>query len=187
MPESPVVIHTFTPPTLQIGDYVLRPFHREDAGAWFEYLADPRVTENTSWPPITREFVAGLVEKVINDYADLQSLRWAVVGRKDDILVGSCGYTRWLGDQAKAELAYDLAPSHWRRGVMRSAIRVAVDWAFQFGSLNRVEAFVMTTNEPSIAVLERTGFRREGVFAGHRLARGVPRDFYLYSVESRAG
>jgi ribosomal-protein-alanine N-acetyltransferase len=182
-----VATHAFNPPTLPVGDYVLRPFRSEDAAAWFEYLADPRVTEHTSWPPITREFVTAVVDKVMQDYADLQSLRWAFAGCEDNVLVGSCGYTRWLRKEAKAELAYDLAPSHWRRGLMSSAVRAVVEWAFQFGSLRRVEAFVMTTNEPSIAVLERTGFRREHRLAGHRLARGALRDFYLYSVESRAG
>jgi hypothetical protein len=44
----------------------------------------------------------------------------------------------------------------------------------------------MTTNEPSIAVLERNGFQRERTLPGFRLARGIPRDFYLYSVGSRA-
>jgi [ribosomal protein S5]-alanine N-acetyltransferase len=66
---------------------------------------------------------------------------------------------------------------------MSSAVRAAVEWAFHFGGLSRVEAFVMMTNEPSIALLERTGFRRERALLSHRLARGVPRDFYLYSVE----
>ena len=40
----------------------------------------------------------------------------------------------------------------------------------------------MTTNGPSIAVLERTGFRREATLASYRVARGVPRDFHHYSV-----
>jgi RimJ/RimL family protein N-acetyltransferase len=44
----------------------------------------------------------------------------------------------------------------------------------------------MTTNERSIALLERNGFERETMLAGYRVARGVPRDFYLYSVASRA-
>jgi ribosomal-protein-alanine N-acetyltransferase len=70
---------------------------------------------------------------------------------------------------------------------MSSAVRAVVEWGFQFGALNRVEAFAMTTNEPSIALLERTGFRREQMLPGHRLARGVPRDFYLYAVELHAG
>jgi ribosomal-protein-alanine N-acetyltransferase len=146
-------------------------------------LANPLVTEHTSWPPITREFVATLVEKVMGDYSDMQSLRWALARREDNMLVGSCGYTHWLDEQAKAELAYDLAPSHWGRGLMSSAVRAVVEWAFQSRSLRRVEAFAMTTNAASIAVLERTGFRREQMLAGYRLARDVPRDFYLYAVE----
>jgi RimJ/RimL family protein N-acetyltransferase len=99
-----VVTPSFAPPTLQLGDYVLRPFRKEDAPAWFEYLTDPRVTEHTSWPPITLDFVSGLVEKVLNDYANLQSLRWAVAGREDNVLVGSCGYTRCLGEEGKRSL-----------------------------------------------------------------------------------
>ena len=70
---------------------------------------------------------------------------------------------------------------------MSAAVRAAVAWAFGTGSLSRVEAFVMTTNEPSIAVLERTGFQKERMLTGYRFARGVPRDFYLYSIVSLTG
>lgn len=171
----------FVPPTLAIGEHVLRPFRSDDAAAWHGYLIDPRVTERTSWPPITPELITRLVAKVIADYAELKSLRWAVARADDDVLIGSCGYTSWRREEGTAELAYDLAPSCWGCGVMTAAVRAAVAWAFATGSVSRVEALVMTSNEPSIAVLERTGFRRERMLAGHRLARGVPRDFYLYS------
>ena len=60
-------------------------------------------------------------------------------------------------------------------------------WAIDAGYLNRVEAFVMTTNERSIAVLERTGFKRGSVLKGFRVAGGVARDSYSYSVVARAG
>ena len=175
------------PPTLAIGEHVLRPFRSSDAAAWYAYLSDPRVIEHTSWPPITFELITTVVEKVIADYDELRSLRWALARKHNDELIGSCGYTRWLREQGTAELAYDLAPSYWEFGVMNAAVRAAVEWALGAGSLSRVEALVMTTNEPSIAVLERTGFRRERLLTGHRLARGVPRDFYLYSVSSHAG
>ena len=171
----------FVPPTLVIGEYVLRPFRSDDAAAWYAYLSDARVTEHTSWPPITSELVTGVVAKIIADYAELKSLRWALARGDDDELIGSCGYTVWLSEQGTAELAYDLAPSYWRRGVMTAAVRAAVAWAFATGSVSRVDALVMTSNEPSIALLTRTGFRNEKMLAGHRTARGVPRDFYLYS------
>lgn len=148
---------------------------------------DPRVTEHTSWPPITSELITGLVEKTIADYDELKSLRWALARTNDDELIGSCGYARWSREQGSAELAYDLAPVYWGIGLMGAAVGAALAWAFGVGSLSRVEAFVMTTNERSIAVLERAGFRRERMLTGFRLARGVPRDFYGYSVVAHAG
>ena len=172
----------FVPPTLVIGEHVLRPFRSDDADAWYSYLSDPRVTEHTSWPPITPELITGLVAQIVADYAELRSLRWALARRADDSLIGSCGFTRWLREQGTAELAYDLAPAYWGLGLMTAAVRAAVAWAFAATSLSRVEAFVMTSNAPSIAVLTRSGFRRETMLTGHRLARNVPRDFYLYSA-----
>ena len=181
-----VVASAFTPPHLAIGEHVLRPFRRSDAADWCAYLADPRVTEHTSWPPITSELITSLVDKTIADYDELKSLRWAVARTNDDKLIGSCGYSRWSSEQGSAELAYDLAPAYWGFGLMSAAVRAAVAWALDTGSLSRIDAFVMTTNAPSIAVLERTGFRRGSVLTGFRVARGVPRDFYSYSV-ARAG
>jgi ribosomal-protein-alanine N-acetyltransferase len=176
----------FTPPSLAVGEHVLRPFRSGDAAAWYAYLIDPRVTQHTSWPSITPELITSLVEKTIADYDSRESLRWALARADDDKLIGSCGYNRWAREQGTAELAYDLAPQYWGRGLMSAAVRAAVTWALGAGSLRRVEAYVMTTNQPSISVLERTGFRREGMRMGHRIARGVPRDFYLYSIAAPA-
>lgn len=145
---------------------------------------DPCVTEHTSWPPITSDLIAGVVEKIIADYAEQKSLRWAIARSDDGTLIGSCGYTRWSRELGTAELAYDLAPAYWGRGLMTAAVRAAVAWARGSSSIGRVEAIVMTTNGPSIAVLERTGFARMGVLSGHRVARGIPRDFYLYAAAS---
>ena len=177
----------FTPPTLAVGEHVLRPFKKDDAAYWYAYLIDARVTEHTSWPSITPELITSLVAKTIADYDSRESLRWALARADDDKLIGSCGYNRWAGDQRTAELAYDLAPPYWGLGLMSAAVRAAVSWALGAGALNRVEAFVMTTNTPSIHVLERTGFRREEMRVGHRIARGVPRDFYLYSTVAATG
>jgi RimJ/RimL family protein N-acetyltransferase len=171
-------------PRLAVGEHVLRPFRSDDAAKWYSHLVDPRVTEHTSWPPITFELIADVVERIIADYATLKSLRWVLARKDDDELIGSCGYTRWLPEQRSAELGYDLAPAYWGFGLMTAAVRAAVAWAFDTALLSRVDAFVMTTNGPSIAVLERTGFQKEATLAGYRVARGVPRDFYHYSLAS---
>lgn len=176
---------SFVPPSLSVGKYLLRPFNRKDAAAWYSYLTDPRVTEHTSWPAITPDGIAALVDRVIGDYPTRASLRWALVRRDDGQLVGSCGFIRFGDGDGVAELAYDLSPACWGLGLMSAAVRVALDWAFTAGSLRRVQALAMTSNTKSIALLERTGFRREALLPEFRMARGVSKDFYLY--QARAG
>jgi len=60
--------------------------------------------------------------------------------------------------------------------------RVIEHTSFPELTLTLVEAFVMTTNVPSIRLLEAVGFAREGTLHGYRVARGVPRDFHVYAV-----
>lgn len=46
----------------------------------------------------------------------------------------------------------------------------------------RVQATVLDANLASCRVLERCGFRREGLLAGYRLVRGQPRDVWMYAL-----
>ena len=158
----------------------LRPLRREDAAAWHSWLADPRVIEHTSYPQIDLAFVEAMVARQLDGYATGTSRRWAIADEADR-LIGTCGYSNWSLPHAHAELVYDLAPAYWGRGVMRAAIGDVLTWAFETAQFNRVHAFVMTTNTPSIAVLKRSGFEREGTLRQYRIARGVARDFHLYA------
>ncbi|MGZ8729307.1 MAG: GNAT family N-acetyltransferase [Thermoanaerobaculia bacterium] len=175
-----------TVPVIPLGEFILRPLRPSDSGAWFGYLSDRRTTEHTSWPEVSAVMVAGIVDRLIGEYASRASLRWALARTSDDDLVGTCGYTRIDADKAAAELAYDLAPDYWGRGIMSAAVDAAVNWAFADGGLRRVETLVMVTNSPSIALLERCGFTRERLLPGHRIARGTPRDFWCYGKDISA-
>jgi len=57
-----------------------------------------------------------------------------------------------------------------------------LSWAFNTARFNRVHAFVMTSNTPSIRLLESLSFVREGTLQQYRIARGVARDFYVYAL-----
>ena len=53
---------------------------------------------------------------------------------------------------------------------------------FERMALNRVEATVLVDNAPSIAVLARAGFDREGRLAKRLWRRGRFHDVYLYGL-----
>lgn len=168
-------------PVLPLGEFTLRPVRRGDGDAWFGYLSDTRTTEHTSWPEVTSGMIAGIVDRLIAEYVSGASLRWALARTADDGLIGTCGFSRIDRDGAVAELAYDLAPSYWGRGIMSAAVDAAVGWGLTNGGLRRIEALVMVTNTRSTGLLERCGFQREQLLMNHRIARGVPRDFWLYA------
>lgn len=61
-----------------------------------------------------------------------------------------------------AGLGYWLAPAHRGRGYASTAVRLVTTWGLERVGLARVEAWVEPDNDPSIAVLTRCGFEREG-------------------------
>lgn len=169
-----------TPPTLPVGEFELRPLRIGDEHEWLSYLADPRVREHTSIPRADLATIRQSVERHIAEYHTGDSCRWALA-RRDGSLVGTCGFSTWSLLHAHAELVYDLAPALWGQGLMSHAVETVIRWAFVTASFNRIHAFVMTTNQRSIALLDRCHFTREGTLHAFRVAHGRPRDFHVYA------
>jgi ribosomal-protein-alanine N-acetyltransferase len=121
------------------------------------------------------------VRRDITAYAKGTSFRFAIAA-SDDRLIGICGFNNWSPAHRHAELAYELAPQYWGQDVMRRAVLATLTWGFSALGLNRIHAFVMTSNRRSIRLLERCGFSREGTLRQYRIARGEPKDFHLYAL-----
>lgn len=183
----PSVADVLSPSSWSLGEFRLRPLRLGDAPAWFAYLSDPRVIEHTSFPELDLSAVEAMLSRQLEGYAAGTSCRWALADVTDG-LIGTCGFSNWSLPHAHAELVYDLAPAFWGRGLMRAAARHVLSWAFNTARFNRVHAFVMTSNAPSIRLLEALGFVREGTLQQYRIARGNARDFYVYALlQAEAG
>ena len=170
------------PPTMELDGVRLRPLRATDAGALYDYLRDPVVTELTSYPVVTVPLVEAMIEKSRSRWAAGDLSRWGLALPDDDRLVGTCGFNDWSPAHRWAELAFDLAPAHWGRGLMSRAVAAVLQWAFRQGRVDRVQAFVRVDNERSQRLLERSGFAREGRLRSFRVCRGEPHDFYIYGL-----
>ena len=164
-----------------MGDLHLRPLRPGDEKALLQYLSDPLVLEHTSIPAPTLESLTDSVARDIAAYKERTSFRLALAD-SDDRAVGICGFNSWSPVHKHAELAYELARQYWGHGHMRKAVLAVLQWGFTELALNRVQAFVMTTNARSIRLLEHCGFVREGTLRQFRIARGVPKDFHVYGL-----
>lgn len=73
-------------------------------------------------------------------------------------------------------LGYKLDEKNQRRGYMTEAVCAVTDFAFGELGLHRVEANVMPRNKASLRVLEKAGYREEGLARKYLKINGVWED-----------
>ena len=86
------------------------------------------------------------------------------------------------GPFENAFLGYFVAERHNGRGYATEALRQAVDFAFGNLGLHRVQAAVIPRNVASGRVLEKAGFREEGLALRYLQIAGVWEDHKLYAI-----
>lgn len=156
---------TKIPRNLETRDLRLRPLGLQDTEGMFKMLSDKRSMEYWCSPPISRveEARRVLMEDVASD-ADGKSLCWAVLLEEDQAMIGKCILFQFNQQNRRAEIGYILNRQYWRRGLMTQALQAVIDFAFSTLDLHRIEADVDPGNTASLALLEKLGFQREGLF-----------------------
>lgn len=159
---------------------VLRALENADIQPWFDYLSLPQVFEHTSWDLREPAELAPYVWRP-ECFTASSMLRFAVALRSSRALIGTAGFHTVSPQNASAEIAYDLAPAYWGRGIASAVCAALLDWAHGTQGLVRVQATVLESNTRSAAVLTRCGFLREGLLRAYRQVRGRPGDFEMYA------
>lgn len=80
------------------------------------------------------------------------------------------------------ELGFALSSSFQNRGFMSKALALLLPDLFLQTALYRVEARCSVENIASQRVLEKTGFKREGLLRAYFVLRGSRVDHYLYAL-----
>jgi len=108
--------------------------------------------------------------------------RWGLERRDDGTLIGTAGLFAWHRGWRKCTLGYELAPEATGQGLMGEALAAVIDWGLQHMQLHRIEAQVHPDNRPSLALLERLDFAREGLLREVAWWGGRPHDLEMWSL-----
>lgn len=104
------------------------------------------------------------------------------VFRKDNVFVGACRILQIQPSQKSATVAYWIGAPHARRGHMRAAMAVVLDFAFGTLGLHRLEATCEPSNIASRSLLLSLGFQQEGHARGLRYLRDAWQDSLLFGL-----
>ena len=74
---------------------------------------------------------------------------------------------------------------HWGQGIGGEAMRLALNFAFNELNLHRIQLTVFAYNERAIALYEKLGFVREGVYREALHRDGQRYDMILYGLLRR--
>jgi [ribosomal protein S5]-alanine N-acetyltransferase len=174
-------------PRLPTERMVLRlPEHR-DFRAWVA-LREASAGFLTPWEPtwsddhLTRRNFTGRVNWAQKVAMQGTGLPLFLVRRADDALLGAITLDHIRrGPAQSGTIGYWVGQPHARQGYMREAIVALVHHAFAELDLSRIEAACLPENVASRGVLERCGFRYEGVAQSYLQINGHWRNHVLYS------
>jgi ribosomal-protein-alanine N-acetyltransferase len=86
------------------------------------------------------------------------------------------------GVSESANIGYWMGERHAGKGIMVEAVKLVCGYGFSSLRLHRVEAACIPDNHRSIRVLEKAGFRREGLLRSYLRINGEWRDHLLYAL-----
>lgn len=153
-----------TLPSLTTARLELRALTDADIPALFHLFSDPEALRYWSHGPFTREAQAReLLERVQVGLRQRQFYQWGIARCDSGELIGTCTLFNLHPTNRRAELGFMLSRGHWGRGLMREALERLLDFGFRDLGLHRLEADTDPGNTASNGLLERLGFRREGL------------------------
>jgi len=171
-----------------LGDGVtLRPPQSGDHAEWAA-LREASRNFLTPWEPTwpSDDLTRAAFRRRLKRYADDQrnDLAYALMifRSSDNALVGGITLANIRRGVAQTgSIGYWVGEPFARQGYMTAAVGALVPFSFQTLRLHRLEAACIPDNAASVALLERTGFTREGYARSYLCINGRWQDHLLYA------
>lgn len=171
-------------PALQTTRLQLREPRDTDFDAVHAYASDPAVVKYTSFGPNTAEQTRAFLMTCSLEIAEVprRAYTFAVVERTSGRLIGSCGITASEPTGRQFSLGYCFSQSAWHQGYGKEAAGELTRFGFETLNAHRLWALVFVDNKPSTRILERLGYRREGLARESLFARGIWHDVLNFAL-----
>lgn len=106
-----------------------------------------------------------------------------LIDKETGLPIGECGFHTWVASHNRAEVFYNMRDENSKqKGLMTEALKTILDYGFTELKLHRIEALIAAENEPSLRLLQRYGFTKEGTMREDYSVNGKNEDSECYSL-----
>jgi len=105
-----------------------------------------------------------------------------LIDKGSDNIIGRSGLHNWNAEHKRAEIGYLMADESFKmKGLMSEAVESIIDYGFNKMNLHRIEALVGTNNIPSLRIMEKNNFIKEGLLRQHYYIDGKYENSVMFS------
>ncbi|WP_417685432.1 GNAT family N-acetyltransferase [Roseibium sp.] len=174
-------------PRIETDRHILRPPVMADFREWAALRAASHEFLRP-WEPIwpaddlTKAGFRRRLRRYAQEKKDGRSIPFLLFDAKSSKILGGLTLSNIRrGVSQCVTLGYWMGTAHAGKGHMSAAVHAILPFCFNTLGLHRVEAACLPTNEPSIRLLEKAGFRREGYARNYLLINGMWQDHILFA------
>jgi RimJ/RimL family protein N-acetyltransferase len=156
----------------------LRVMEKEDLPLFAEWANNPEVL-GEYFPLLQRSRTE--MEKALENNPFEPKI--FIIKKKDGTEIGFISHIHMLHPMGKLlEIGYVIIPSERGKGYCTEAVKIMTDYLFLSKDIVRIQAHTDRRNVASQKVLEKVGFKKEGIVRKSVFIRGEWRDWLLYSI-----
>jgi [ribosomal protein S5]-alanine N-acetyltransferase len=151
-------------PKLETKNYLLRGISLEDASSLFLIMNDAETMKFITPHPIqTIEEMQTRIKEHLIHFQREKEIPWVIIKKDSKEVIGIFRLHKLHMWHKKAEMGAVLHKDHQHKGVMTEIIGEFLPFGFNVLGLNRIVGDIFEDNEGSRRLLEKYGFRKEGI------------------------
>ena len=162
----------------------LRRLKLKDADSIYSQVNDPDVVRwTTRIPhPYPTGGAAKFIRQTQHQWLKGTSFVFGIGKKKTDHLIGIISLSNVFPKHGCAELGFWLGKSFWNQGYMTEAAHNVIQFGLNELDLYRIYASRFEANKASLRVLEKCGFKLEGVMREAVVREGTRQNFLNYGL-----
>ena len=164
---------------------ILKEYRKEDTAEYFNLTSCKQVWQYSTFTPLSdiAKSEQQLTE-IIQNYSITGCGFMALREKASNRYIGEAGIIHYNENTNRCEIGYNLLPQFWKKGFATEITLSLVKYAFETMLAERIEALVIQDNIGSCRVLEKAGFRLEGVLRNFNKHGGLYRNVCYYGIIS---
>lgn len=158
-----------------------KPLNTDDAQAIHSYASDENVKRFIGWPLMkTLEETHNYIEEMLRRETAGTHLYASVVIKSTQEIIGTAMIFGFDHEAKHAEIGYVFHSKHWGKGYGTETVALMNDFAFDTLKLRKLHARVVDANIGSARVLEKNGFKLEGLLKDYYFIDNTFYDLMLF-------